>query len=166
MVCFESLLHRAGMVEGGNSRRGERLGRSQCVTGVSAIPKSRASILLIFWPLSSLAAWGVILKIFNKRYGKDQTGQKEQRPKTLSYVRPFIVGYGVCSVPRAEDRVSGRVPFTKQVGSICNVSTASAADIMHCHQTVPETIGKCSFISHLLLTSGTRMISFLKDVLS
>lgn len=29
------------MVEGGNSRQGERLGRSQYGTGLSAIPKSR-----------------------------------------------------------------------------------------------------------------------------
>lgn len=41
-----------------------------------------------------------------------------------------------------------------------------AADIMHCHQTVPETTGNCPFISYLLLSPRTRMISFLKDVLS
>ena len=91
---------------------------------------------------------------------KIRFGQKEQRPETLSCARPFIVGYGICSVPRAADRVSGRVSFTKQVGCICTVSTASAADIMHCHQTVPETIGKCSFISHLLLARMSAVISF------
>ena len=140
------------------------------MTGLSAIPKSGASILLIFWPPSWLASWGITLKIFNKHYGIDQTGQREERPESLFCVRPFIVGCGVCSVPRAADRASGSElgprPFTKQVGSICTVSTASAADTMPCHQTVPRTTGNCPFISHLLLAPGTRVISFLKDVFS